>query len=270
MGNPMSKSTPWSLVAEGYAKYTLPMFQQFSLAAVKLSKFTTAENILDIACGPGTMSLEIKDKVKSIEAIDFSEEMLLQFDKTIAKKSIKNINTQKMDGQNLSFEDNYFDYAFSMFGLMFFPDRIKGFKEIFRVLKPGGKAIVSSWAPVSQSPLMSLMFNSMIAAYPERKKPQDNMLNLENPKLFEEEMKAAGFHSIKIHKFTGLWTIENIEEFFYGMIEGSAPIVMMRQNMSNEEWVDKSQKMIKSIRQKLPKLPTTLGSKAYIGIGVKN
>ena len=34
-----------------------------------------------------------------------------------------------------------------MFGLMFFPDRAKGFAELFRVLRPGATAVVSSWAP---------------------------------------------------------------------------------------------------------------------------
>jgi hypothetical protein len=43
--------------------------------------------------------------------------------------------------QDLPFENNRFEAAFSMFGLMFLPDRVKGLN---RVLKPGKMAAVSS------------------------------------------------------------------------------------------------------------------------------
>jgi ubiquinone/menaquinone biosynthesis C-methylase UbiE len=77
-------------------------------------------------------------------------------EKRFPRRGIANIKTCLMDGQALEFGDNTFDFAYSIFGLMFFPDRLKGFREMHRTLRPGGRAAVTSWAPVEESPLMQL------------------------------------------------------------------------------------------------------------------
>ena len=46
-----------------------------------------------------------------------------------------------MDGQDLTF-----DFAFSNFGACFYPDFVRGFKELHRVLKSGGKAFINAWS----------------------------------------------------------------------------------------------------------------------------
>lgn len=81
------------------------------------------------------------------------------------KSSKRFVFTYVMDGQKL--ENDRFDAAFSMFGLMFFPDKVRGLKEIHRVLKPKGKIAVSSWAPISNSILMQCLFGALRKANPD-------------------------------------------------------------------------------------------------------
>ena len=142
---------PWTQVAEGYVTETQPLFEQYCRKALELAGFTSDGKVLDVACGPGTLSLLIYKDAEEIHGIDFSPGMLECFNKEIGRRSINNITTYHMDGQNLEFADDTFDWAFSIFGLMFFPDRNKGFREIMRTLKPGGRAAITSWAPVSDS-----------------------------------------------------------------------------------------------------------------------
>jgi len=64
-------------------------------------------------------------------ATDFSEQMIEYMNNVIKKESYENIEAKVMDGQNMyGVQDNTFDYAYSIFGLIYFPDRLKGFKEI--------------------------------------------------------------------------------------------------------------------------------------------
>ena len=75
-----------------------------------------------------------------------------------------------------------FDAAFSLFGLMFFPDRKQGFAEIYRTLKPGGSIAITSWAPVDQSPAMQTMFGALRAIKPDLPQPQRAVTTLEDRK----------------------------------------------------------------------------------------
>jgi ubiquinone/menaquinone biosynthesis C-methylase UbiE len=175
---------PWSLVASGYEETTMFYLGEYSKRAITLAHLSSDQTILDVACGPGTLSRLAAPKVSQVTAIDFSKKMIDLFDTYISESGIKNIETHLGDGQQLTFADSVFDATFSMFGLMFFPDRIQGFKEMHRVLKPGGCTVVSSWAPLERSPAMQLMFGALHAAKPDLPTPEKSIENLENPELF--------------------------------------------------------------------------------------
>ena len=269
--NPMSAPEPWTMVAEGYVTDTKPLFEQYCRKAMEQVGFDGNGKVLDVACGPGTLSLLIHGDAKEIHAIDFSPGMLECFNRELTRQGIENVTTWHMDGQNLEFGDNEFDWAFSIFGLMFFPDRIKGFREIRRTLKPGGGAAVTSWAPLSDSPGMQLMFGAIQEAFP--KKPESDgqkVLNLEDPKNFRREMEEAGFVDIEITHFDGSWPVESVESFLDSMIRGSAPLVMLKNAVGEEVWAGKRAVMLEFLADRFTDLPTTLHSRAFIGTGRKH
>jgi SAM-dependent methyltransferase len=196
--------------------------------------------------------------------------MLDIFRKLVQEQQAKNISIHQMDGQKLEMPADQFDFGFSMFGLMFFPDRVAGYKELLRVLKPGARAGVSSWAPVSDSSVMQMMFGALRAAFPERPEPKTNMLSLENPDFFRDEMAGAGFQNVKVTAFDGEWQVRGAEEFLESMVKGSAPLEMMRKNLPGEVWAEKRKLILGFLQENLPALPATLTSRALIAVGVKS
>ncbi|MEW5757719.1 MAG: class I SAM-dependent methyltransferase [Pseudomonadota bacterium] len=269
--NPMSTPEPWTLVAEGYVTETQPVFAQYCRKALEVADFCNADNVLDVACGPGTLSLLIQNDVREIHGIDFSEGMLNCFNQEIARRDITNITTYHMDGQNLDFADNTFDWAFSIFGLMFFPDRNRGFREMLRTLKPGGRAVVTAWAPVSDSTAMQMMFGAMQAAFPRKPEADGGkVLTLDDPDNFRHEMRQAGFVDVTITPYDGYWTVNDIETFFDSMVRGSAPITLLKSQLGEDVWAEKRAIMLSYLKDKLVTLPTSLNSRAWIGIGRKH
>lgn len=268
MSNPLSSAEPWSLVAAGYKRTTQTYLEPYSLKAIELLGPARSDRVLDVATGSGTLALPLARHVAEIHAIDFSENMIAELKESIRERGIENIRPYLMDGQKLEFPDNHFDIAFSMFGLMFFPDKLQGMREIFRVLKPGKRAAISSWGPVTNSPMMQLMFGAIRAALPETPAPASSIASLENPDFFRDQLEAAQFTDIEIIPAAPEFRITNAGEFFDSMIEGSAPIQLMKQRMGDSVWLEKSKVMRGFIEEQLT-LPAVVYSEANLAIARK-
>jgi len=98
--------------------------------------------ILDVACGTGDLSLELrKSGPAEVIGTDFCRPML-----AVAKeKNSKNnasIPYVEADGMNLSFANNSFDAVTIAFGLRNFSNWQEGLRELHRVLKSGGKLVI--------------------------------------------------------------------------------------------------------------------------------
>ncbi len=267
--NMLATQEPWNLVANGYAETTMLMLSQYAEEAISSLALNADDKVLDVACGPGTVSLMVSKQVASIHAVDFSESMLSIFNNKINDAGLDNIETHHGDGQALPYKNDSFDAAFSMFGLMFFPDRSKGFAEMYRTLSAGGRIAVSSWAPIEQSPVMQAMFGALRAINPDLPEPEMVMESLENPEVFEKELQEAGFRDVHIQRVRKAFPVESIQEFWDSMVQGSAPVVMMKISMDESEWLKKELLALDYLEKSLPITPTSLAADAWLGVGVK-
>ncbi|HTV18137.1 MAG TPA: methyltransferase domain-containing protein [Polyangiaceae bacterium] len=263
---PLAVSEPWDLVSEGYAAESAAVMLPFARHAIELARPSATARVLDVATGTGILALELAPSVARIDAVDFAPQMLRQLEQRRRSLGLDNVHAQVADGQALPFADGLFDAAFSMFGLMFFPDRVRGFAELCRVLAPGGVAVVSSWAPIDRSPLMTLMFGALRAADPTRAAPQPNWLSLENPEVFERELAGAGFRDISVRPFTHAVPVESAEQFWDVTTRSSAPLVLLKKRLGPAEWQRQEALALAYLREHLT-AATTLSTTAYLGFG---
>jgi ubiquinone/menaquinone biosynthesis C-methylase UbiE len=96
--------------------------------------------ILDLGVGPGLLSKEINNVLPEahIIGVDPSEEMLK------LSKKYAFVETKIGCAENIPIENNSVDVVISRFNLTYWKDSKKGFSEINRVLKPGGKFIIEA------------------------------------------------------------------------------------------------------------------------------
>ncbi len=95
------------------------------------------KRLLDIACGGGFLLKEAEKRGLITFGVDISEKAI-----EIAKRSAPNSNLAVADGENLNFQDNFFDYITNLGSLEHFLNPEKGVQEMTRLLKNDGKAIV--------------------------------------------------------------------------------------------------------------------------------
>jgi SAM-dependent methyltransferase len=278
--NPLSTSEPWNLVADGYAETTMLVFEQFADEAIAASKLKPNSNkktkwATHRHCA-NPHPQPFSRRAKGAKPLSHWERgwgegtpstSLPQRENEQAEH--RNIKLHCGDAQTLPYADATFDAAFSLFGLMFFPDRQRGFAEIHRTLKSGGSIAITSWAPVDQSPAMQTMFGALRAIKPDLPQPQRSITTLENPERFKQEMEEAGFRNIEIRSVTKAFPTGSTGEFWDGMVKGSAPIQMMKKGLGEAQWCEKEKLALAWLEETLPTLKRPLTSDAWLGLGIK-
>src|SRR5262249_36924026 len=150
--SPLASPEPWDLVRDGYVAELWEQFSRFAASAIELTGLPEGSDVIDVATGPGTLAVQAARRARRVVGVEFAPRMLEELERRAREAGLTNVEAVRADGQALPFPDGSFDRAYSMFGLIFFPDRARGFRELLRVLRPGGKIAVSSWRPFEHVP----------------------------------------------------------------------------------------------------------------------
>lgn len=137
------------------------------------------KKILEIGCGIGVLADMLQKKGNSVCACDISQEMINE-----AKKLNPNIDFSIQDIESLTYKDNSFDYVVTIGVLEYLDYDDKALKEIFRVLKKGGYAIIEF-----NNKLWHLKMND----YKEPNEEFPMKRRNHNPFTTREELKKHGF-----------------------------------------------------------------------------
>lgn len=126
--------------------------------AVKLLKKENPKNILDVATGTGDFAIEaLTCNPDKITGVDIAESMLEIGRKKLSRLGLDHkVEMLYGDSENLPFPENNFDAAIVSYGVRNFEDLEKGLDEMFRVLRPGGVAVIVEFSKPSRFPFKQL------------------------------------------------------------------------------------------------------------------
>ena len=113
--------------------------------AVRASGVTRGDAALDVCCGTGDLAIELLDAVSSrgrVVGLDFSQAML-----DAARRKSSQVEWVRGDALALPFPDDAFAAATIGFGMRNLADPLRGFAELGRVVRPGGRVVCLELTP---------------------------------------------------------------------------------------------------------------------------
>ncbi|MET1755703.1 class I SAM-dependent methyltransferase [Novosphingobium sp. RD2P27] len=189
----------WDIAAQHYEKTAHPFTERFAEAALTRVALTPDCRVLDVAAGTGALALLAARTGAKVLATDFSSGMIAR----IAARNMLNVEARVMDGQALTLEDASFDAAFSIFGVIMFPDWRKGLAEMARVTRPGGHGVIATWREHGAATFL-LLGQIRRKLFPDREgmTMPEAVKALSEPADFARELIAAGYRDPRIESVT--------------------------------------------------------------------
>jgi demethylmenaquinone methyltransferase/2-methoxy-6-polyprenyl-1,4-benzoquinol methylase len=171
---------------------------------------------LDICCGTGDLALELAKLVAPgghVVGCDFSEPMLDLAREKAAQRSAEGLRFEWADALELPYDGERFDAVTVGFGVRNLADLDRGLREMARVLKPGGRAVILEMTQPSRPPLslfFSLWFDRIVpllgtfSSNPEAYSYlPESVRSFPGPRGLAEKMNDAGFEAIRYTVLAG-------------------------------------------------------------------
>ena len=186
--------------------------------------------VLETAAGTGIVTRRLRDVLPAgahLTATDFSPPML-----EIARTRFRpdeQVVFQPADATALPFADESFDAVVCQFGLMFFPDKDKSYREVHRVLAPGGRYLFSVWDSHDYNPFARIghaVVQSFFPVNPPQFYAVPFSCNAIDP--IKEAVLAAGFEHFDATVLRLQKVFPDARAFARGMIYGNPVIDQMR------------------------------------------
>ncbi len=193
-------------IPEIYDTYLVPLiFENFASDLACKVAADNPKSVLETAAGSGVVTRALAPKLGadcSYVVTDLNQPML---DRAASRQGDDGrIAWQQADALDLPFDDQTFDVVCCQFGVMFFPDRIKGYREARRVLRPGGQFVFNVWDHIEENEFANLVTRAAGQIFPE-----DPPLFLARTPhgyhdidLIHDELRQAGFETVEIGTIT--------------------------------------------------------------------
>ncbi len=179
--------------------------------------------VLDVCCGSGASALPAAEQVGAdgqVIGIDLAENLLNLARSKASNQGLTNVEFQLGDMLATGFADSSFDAVVCVFGIFFVPDMPTAVRELWRVLRPGGKLAITTWGQDFFEPANAVFWSVVRDVRPELYKGFSAWDRITEPATLMAMLNEGGIPEASIIAERGTHPIASPEDW-WTMVLGS-------------------------------------------------
>lgn len=240
---------------------------------IRLLKLEDDDIVLDIASGTGAPGLDIAEKLENgkVFITDLSENMLAFAQENADERNIKNIETKVCDACELPFPDKTFDGISCRLGFMFVPDLQMAAKEMYRVLKDGGRIALSVW-DVPEKNFWATAIGTSISKnlnIPPPSPETPGLFRCSKNGMVQDLLQKAGFEETAEKEVDVTLNFGNAETYWNMTTDVTAPLALALEKADPELKEKIKNEVYQKINQKYPDGNVKMGGSTLLIYGQK-
>jgi SAM-dependent methyltransferase len=191
----------WDAIAALYDEHVAPGESELATAGLRLAGLRAGDSFLDVAAGPGGLSLPAARLGAKVLATDWSPRMVEHFNARAAAEGL-DAEGRVMDCHALDIPDDSYDVTGSQFGVMLVPDQAQALREMVRVTKPGGHVLLIAYGDPADFEALHFFVSAVQAVVPEFEGPPEDEPLLEfqvaDPDVLRRRLVDAGLTDVVV------------------------------------------------------------------------
>jgi len=243
-------------------------------AVLEAARFRPGMHVLDLASGVGDPALSIAEAVGPsghVVATDLGPGMISLAEELARARGLRNIEFRVANVESLPFADESFDAVTCRFGVMFFPDQLRAFRECLRVLKRGGRVAFVVWGRREQPFLgttVGILSKYVEVPPPDPDAPHAFMFGERG--LLKSRLEAAGFAQVseEVRMITGRW-LGPPEQYWLQFTEVAAPFRPLVAKLTGEARARAEAEIFAELRKLSDGSVITMPLEIVIGTGIR-
>ncbi|MEO5500981.1 MAG: class I SAM-dependent methyltransferase [Ginsengibacter sp.] len=244
----LKAATTYNLASDFFDNESLSFWNKYGNATVNRLHLKKDLSVLDVACGSGASAIPAAINVGTtgnVIGVDIAENLLKLGREKAKKLELENIQFLYGDMTELKYPDESFDVVICVFGIFFVPDMEGLLKELWRMVKPKGKLVITTWGPNLFAPLYDVWREQIKKERPDLYSafnPWDRITNLQSVK---DLFYSGGIENVNVVAENGIHLIHTPEDWwiivlgsgFRWTIDQLGTEASLRVQKQNTEWI---------------------------------
>ena len=189
--------------------------------------------VLDVAAGAGDQTLALAQEVGAqgyVLATDLSPAIVALARDNAERAGFAHVETRVADGEDLGVPEASFDAAVCRLGLMFFPNPLRGLREIHRALRPGGGVCTMVFSRPEKNPCLTILMSTALrhAGLPARDPfLAGGLLSLGRPGHIDALFRSSGFHDVATTALDAPFRLPTVDHYLAFVRSSASPILQI-------------------------------------------